>query len=70
MFQQASYVVFTKTDLLPHVPFDIVKARASALEVNPDLKFFTTSALTGEGLEEWYDFLRSQVTRPVEAEAK
>jgi Ni2+-binding GTPase involved in maturation of urease and hydrogenase len=31
--------------------------------VNPDLKFFTTSALAGEGLEDWYGFLRSQVRR-------
>jgi len=69
MFQQAKYVVLTKTDLLPYVPFDVVKAKAYALEVNPDLQFFATSALTGEGLEPWYEFLRSQVGRPVEAGA-
>jgi len=64
MFQQARYAVFTKTDLLPHVPFDVEKARACALDVNPDLEFFETSALTGAGLEPWYDFLRAQVRRP------
>ena len=75
MFQQARYVVINKTDLLPYVPFDVEKAKAHALDVNPHLQFFLTSALTGEGLEAWYDFLRSQVGRktstpePTEAEA-
>lgn len=61
MFQQARYVVLNKTDLLPYVPFDIDKATAYALEVNPALHFFFTSALTGEGLSDWYEFLRSRV---------
>jgi len=65
MFQQARYVVLNKTDLLPYVPFDVVRAKACALEANPELGFFMTSALTGEGMEEWYDFLRSQVGRDV-----
>jgi len=60
MFQKASYAVLNKTDLLPHVPFDVEKAKEFALQVNPQLRFFMTSALTGEGLEAWYDFLRAQ----------
>jgi hydrogenase nickel incorporation protein HypB len=46
------------------VPFDVDRAVAAAREVNPDLQFFFTSALTGEGLEPWFDFLRSRVRRP------
>ncbi len=61
MFEQARYAVLNKTDLLPYVPFDIDKATAYALEVNPALRFFFASALTGEGLPDWYEFLRSQV---------
>jgi len=59
MFQQARYVVLNKTDLLPYVPFDVEKARGFALDVNPHLEFFFTSALTGEGMDAWYDFLRA-----------
>jgi len=59
MFERARYVVINKSDLLPYVPFDVEKAKAFALEVNPKLAFFVTSALTGEGLEPWYDFLRA-----------
>lgn len=61
MFREARYCVFTKTDLLPHVPFDVEKAEAIAREVNPELRFFRTSAVTGEGLEAWLDFLRALV---------
>lgn len=63
MFRESEYVVFTKIDLLPHVPFNLEKAGAIARETNPGLKFFFTSSVTGEGLDEWYVFLRSQVHR-------
>ena len=61
MFRSARYVVFTKTDLLPHVPFDVDKATAFARAVNPDVQFFHTSSMNGAGLNSWFEFLRSQV---------
>ena len=61
MFQESRYAVLNKVDLLPYVPFDVEKAVAFARQVNPGLRFFFTSALTGEGLEPWYAFLRDQV---------
>ncbi len=57
MFKEARYVVLNKIDLLPHVPFDMDRAVGYAREINPDLTFFFTSALTGEGMEEWYRFV-------------
>jgi len=64
MFREARVCVFTKMDLLAHVPFSVVRATGIALEVNPGLQFLYTSALRGDGMEEWYGFLRSQL-RPV-----
>jgi hydrogenase nickel incorporation protein HypB len=64
MFRMARYAVLNKIDLLPHLDFDLDRAIAFAKQVNPELRFFLTSARTGEGLEEWYDFLRSQVRAP------
>jgi hydrogenase nickel incorporation protein HypB len=61
MFQNARRVVMTKTDLLPYVPFDMDRAVANALSVNPELEVFRVSALTGDGLQSWFDFLRSSV---------
>jgi hydrogenase nickel incorporation protein HypB len=64
MFRMARYAVLNKVDLLPHLDFDVEKAMASARQVNPELRFFLTSARTGQGLDAWFDFLRQQVRAP------
>jgi hydrogenase nickel incorporation protein HypB len=61
MFQRARYVVFSKMDLLPHVPFEVERAVEFARQMNPELEFFFTSALRADGMDEWYAFLRSRV---------
>jgi hydrogenase nickel incorporation protein HypB len=61
MFQQSRYAVLNKIDLLPHLTFDLDRAVANARQVNPELRFFFTSAITGEGMDQWYGFLRNQV---------
>ena len=61
MFRQASVAVLNKIDLLPYVPFRPERAMEFARQVNPELRFFHTSALTGEGLDAWYGFLRQRV---------
>jgi hydrogenase nickel incorporation protein HypB len=61
MFREASYALLNKMDLLPHLRFDVDAAVANARAVNPGLRFFFTSAVTGEGLDAWYDFLRERV---------
>lgn len=61
IFRRASIAVLNKIDLLPHLDFDPEQAVANARQVNPALRFFRTSARTGEGLEEWFGFLRSQL---------
>jgi len=58
-FALATHVVINKIDLLPYVPFDVDQAIAYARQVNPDLRFFTTSALTGEGMDEWLELVRT-----------
>jgi hydrogenase nickel incorporation protein HypB len=60
MFREARYAVINKVDLLPYVPFDLERAIDNARQVNPDLGFFITSALTRRGLGDWFDFLRRE----------
>lgn len=60
MFRAARWAVFTKMDLLPHVPFSVERAVQLAHEVNPALSFLMTSSVIEDGLEEWYGFVRSQ----------
>lgn len=52
--------MISKTDLLPYFDFDIEKIKKDALSLNPDLKIIEISAKTGEGLNEWIDFLKKQ----------
>jgi len=63
MFREARYAVLNKVDLLPHVPFDRELAVRHARSINPALEFFFTSALTGEGLDTWCDFVRASTRR-------
>ena len=51
-FTTSNWLIITKTDLVPLVPFDIQRAIKEAQEVNPSLKTFTVSALQGKGVEE------------------
>ncbi len=59
MFREAGCAVLNKIDLLPHVPFDLDRAIGYLREVNPDLRLILASALTGEGLDEWFSYLRA-----------
>ncbi len=59
--EEAKIVVFSVTEGEDNVPFDVDLALGYASDVNPDLRFFLTSALTGEGLDEWFAFLRSRI---------
>lgn len=60
-FRQSAYLVLNKVDLLPHLAYDAELALRYAREVNPALRCFRTSARSGEGMAEWYDFLRAAV---------
>jgi hydrogenase nickel incorporation protein HypB len=61
MFGAAEVLLLSKMDLLPHIRFDLERAIANALVVNPRLKVFRLSAYTGEGLPQWYDWLKSEL---------
>jgi hydrogenase nickel incorporation protein HypB len=56
-FTTSDCLVLTKVDLLAHVPFDMEKVKAEALDLNPKLKIFVTSAVTGEGIDGLIAFL-------------
>lgn len=58
MFHSSDICIINKTDLLPHVDFDMEKAKEYALRVNPNLEFIEVSAKTGDGMEKWYEWLK------------
>ncbi len=61
MFRRSSVMVINKIDMLELCDFSMERVRENALRINGDLKIFETSCRTGEGLEEWYAWLKEQV---------
>jgi hydrogenase nickel incorporation protein HypB len=50
-FLTADCMILTKSDLVPHLPFDPAKAAAEALAIKPGLRVFSVSALRGDGID-------------------
>ena len=70
MFQAADLVVLNKCDLLPYVPFDPERFARSLRQVNPQAQVMRISALRGDNLGAWYDWLRERrATHAAGAEA-
>jgi hydrogenase nickel incorporation protein HypB len=57
MFAAADLVLVSKTDLLPHLDFDMALAIANARKVNPAVEVLEVSAKSGEGLDQWLAWL-------------
>lgn len=60
MFRAARLMILNKADLLPYVPFDIDRSIEYARRINPDIEVLTVSALTGEGMANWYAWIDAQ----------
>ena len=59
MFQKSRVLLINKIDLLPYIDCDIQKIRSEALSINPSMEIFEVSAKTKQGLDGWYEWLRS-----------
>ncbi|MCB0559164.1 MAG: hydrogenase nickel incorporation protein HypB [Lewinellaceae bacterium] len=62
MFHSSHLCIINKIDLLPYVQFDVEKAKEYARRVNHHLEFIELSATSGEGMEEWYRWLRAKAS--------
>jgi len=60
-FTTSDCLIITKSDLIPVLPFNLEQAKKEALEVNPDLKIFITSALKDSGIEQLVEFFLSSL---------
>ncbi|MCA6450565.1 MAG: hydrogenase nickel incorporation protein HypB [Chitinophagaceae bacterium] len=65
MFHSSTLCVINKTDLLPYVKFNVEKAKEYARKVNPQLEIIELSCTSGEGMNLWYEWLKSKVLQPV-----
>ncbi|MDO8794154.1 MAG: hydrogenase nickel incorporation protein HypB [Vicinamibacterales bacterium] len=62
MFRNASVLVVNKIDLLPYLSCDIDALVRNALQINPGLRVFQVSCVSGAGLDDWCAWLVAQVT--------
>jgi hydrogenase nickel incorporation protein HypB len=57
IFSRAAVVLINKIDLLGAVDFDIEKVKADVFKLNKNVKIFLLSAKTGDGLQQWCEWL-------------
>lgn len=61
MFRVSDVMIINKIDLLEYVDFDINAVKKNAHLINPGLKIFEISCKTGEGLNNWIDWLKNEI---------
>ena len=63
MFRTCDLVLINKIDLLPHLDFSLDKLLANLDAVHPEVPRMLVSARTGEGIDEWRDWLVARTAR-------
>ncbi len=61
LFSEARAVILNKTDLIPYTNFRMDSFMVDMAAINPRITIIKLSALKGEGLEEWFSWLRMQL---------
>ena len=61
MFSICDVLLINKIDVLPYFDFDMAACEKYVHRLNPKMKIIPISARTGEGIEEWADWLRQQI---------
>ncbi len=59
MFHAADLILLNKIDLLPYLDFDVDLCIEYAKRVNPSIRVLQVSATSGEGMEQWYQWVRA-----------
>jgi hydrogenase nickel incorporation protein HypB len=62
MFHEADAVILNKIDLLPYSGVSLEELTRNVREVNPWAPIFPLSCRSGEGLNEWIAWFRTQIT--------
>lgn len=67
MFTICDVLLVNKIDVMEYFDFDLKACEERAKKLNPNIKVIPISAKTGEGIEEWAQWLREQVKKWKEA---
>ncbi|MEW9124972.1 Hydrogenase nickel incorporation protein hypB [Proteiniborus sp. DW1] len=61
MFSVVDVLLINKIDVVDYFDFDLEAVKEHAKKLNPNIKIIPISAKTGEGINEWADWIRSEV---------
>lgn len=61
MFSIVDVLLVNKIDVMEHFDFDLDAVIERATKLNPNIKIIPISARTGEGIDEWADWVRTEV---------
>lgn len=61
MFSICDVLLINKIDVLPYFDFNLEACKERVKKLNPNIKIIPISARTGEGIEEWANWLREEV---------
>lgn len=63
IFYESSVLLINKIDLLPYVDCDVQEIRDVSLRINPKLEIFEISCKTGDGIDQWANWLSKQIKK-------
>lgn len=61
IFREARAILLNKIDLLPFTDFSVERLRRDLAQINPQAPVFLVSGRTGEGIEDWIEWLLEEV---------
>lgn len=67
MFLTSDMMLVSKADLLPYLPFSVEAVVKDAREINHELEVIQISSTTGEGIDEWCDWLVKKIAEKKES---
>ena len=61
MFLTSDLMLVSKADLLPHLPFSVDAVTKDATDINPKLEVVEISSTSGQGIDQWCDWILQKV---------
>jgi hydrogenase nickel incorporation protein HypB len=63
MFSIVDVLLINKIDAMDYFDFNLELVKERAKKLNPNIKVIPISAKTGEGIDEWINWLRNEVKK-------
>lgn len=70
MFTASDVLLITKTDVALYFNFDMEACKERVKKLNPTIEIFEVSSKTGEGFEEWIEWVRRETNASYEPFSK